>query len=79
MKLGIYIIAPEPISIPSISLFVCICIPLIVARQRLGNHVLAATNTRKNIKIIRRVIFYAVHVLSKESLWVYVSPSIDNK
>jgi hypothetical protein len=63
-----YIMAPEPIStahviIPPISLCVCMCIPPIVARQRFGIHVLAATNTRKNIRIIGLVIFYAAHVL----------------
>jgi hypothetical protein len=45
-------------------------IPLIVARQRLGEHVPAATNTRNNRRIVGRVIFYAVRVLSKKSLWV---------
>jgi hypothetical protein len=35
----------------------------------LGKHVPAATYTRRNQRIVGRVIFYAVCVLSKESLW----------
>lgn len=38
--------------------------------QRLGKHVLTAKNTRNNRRIFGRVIFFAVHVLSKESPWV---------
>jgi hypothetical protein len=49
---------------------ISMCIPPSVARQRLGKHVPAAKNTRKNKIIVGRVIFYAVRVLSKESLWV---------
>jgi hypothetical protein len=41
--------------------------PPIVARQRLGKHVTAATNTRNTIIIVRRVVFCAVHVVFKES------------
>jgi hypothetical protein len=52
--------------IPLISPCVCMCIPLIVARQRLGKHVPMATNTR-NIRNVGGVIFYAVRVVSKES------------
>jgi hypothetical protein len=40
------------------------------ATQRLGKHVRVPTNTRKNRIIVGRTIFYAVRVLSKESLWV---------
>jgi hypothetical protein len=47
-----------------------ICTPHNVARQRLGNHVPEATNTRNNRTIVGRVIFYAVRVLLKESLWI---------
>jgi hypothetical protein len=43
------------------------CIPLIFARQRLGKHVPVAINTRKNRRIVGRVVFYAVRVVSKES------------
>jgi hypothetical protein len=46
------------------------CIPLIVARQQLGKHVPTATNTRKNRRIVGRVILYAIRVLSEESMWV---------
>jgi hypothetical protein len=51
-----------------ISLCVCKCIPPIVARH--GEHVLAATNTRNNRRIVGCVVFCAVHVVSKESLCV---------
>jgi hypothetical protein len=44
--------------------------PSIVARQRLGRHVPAATNTHNNRIIARTVVFYTVRVVSKESLWV---------
>jgi hypothetical protein len=46
--------------------------PLIVARQQLPVHVSAATNIRKNRGIVGRVVFYAVRVVSKKSLWVCV-------
>jgi hypothetical protein len=46
------------------------CIPFIVARLLLGRHVPAATNTRNNRRIVGGVVFYAVLVVSKESLWV---------
>jgi hypothetical protein len=69
MNLGMHIMAPDPISTAYfIHLCVCVCIPPIVARQRLGilypffivsqlfgKHVSAATNTRNN----RRIIFDA--------------------
>jgi hypothetical protein len=71
IKLGIYILAPEPISTAyfinpshhSVSLYVY---PLIFARQRLGKNVTAATNIHASIdRIVRRVVFYAAHVLFK--------------
>jgi hypothetical protein len=43
---------------------------LIVARQRFSKHVPAATNTRNKRRIVGCVVFYAVHVVSKESLRV---------
>jgi hypothetical protein len=46
------------------------CIPLFGARRRLGKHVPAAMNARNNRRINGRVIFYAIRVLWKESLWV---------
>jgi hypothetical protein len=39
------------------------CIPNIIARQWLGKHILAATNTGKNGRNVECVV-------SKESLWV---------
>jgi hypothetical protein len=45
------------------------CIPPFVARQRLDKHVPAATNTDSR-RIVGRITFYAVRVLSKVSLWV---------
>jgi hypothetical protein len=46
------------------------CIPLIAAKQRLGEHVSAVTNIHNNRELLDA---YAVRVLSKESLWVCVS------
>jgi hypothetical protein len=46
------------------------CIPPFCARQRLGKHVTAATNTCNNRRNVGLVIFCAVRILSKESLWV---------
>jgi hypothetical protein len=74
MKHGMYFMATEPISTayflnPPISLCVGMFIPPIVARQRLGKHVPAAKDTR-NSRRIGHVIFYAVRVLPKETLWV---------
>jgi hypothetical protein len=48
------------------------CIPLIVAKQRLGKRVPPATNTRNNRRIVGRVVFCAGRVVSKESLWIYL-------
>jgi hypothetical protein len=39
----------------------------IVARQWLGKHIPAATIARNNRRIVERVVFYMVHVVSKES------------
>jgi hypothetical protein len=54
----------------SVCLSVCqcvrVCIPLSVARQRLGKHVPAAMN-KCNIRTVETVIFYEVRVISKES------------
>jgi hypothetical protein len=55
MKLGTYIIAPEPIStayfINPSHQSVCLCMySLIVARQRIGNNVAVATNTHATIE-----------------------------
>jgi hypothetical protein len=49
-------------------------IPHNVAMQRLGKHVLAAITTRATIEeFLGRIVFFAVRVLLKESLWVCVS------
>jgi hypothetical protein len=48
------------------SVCVYICIPHIVASQRLGKHVPAATITRNNRRIVELVL-YAVRVITKES------------
>jgi hypothetical protein len=51
-----------------LSVCVCLCIPPIVARQRLGKKVSALTNIHATIKeLSERVVFYAVRVVSKES------------
>jgi hypothetical protein len=42
----------------------------IVVRQRLGRHVTLAANTRNNRRIVGGVVFCAVHVVSKEGLWM---------
>jgi hypothetical protein len=85
IKLGMYIMATEPIWTAYIlnpshhSVSVCVslfsllgnssvnCIPLFIARQRLGENVTAATNTRNNRRIVAHSIFYAVRVVSKAS------------
>jgi hypothetical protein len=45
-------------------------IPPFYAKQRLGRHLPTAKNTSYNTRIVGRLIFYAVFVLSKGSLWV---------
>jgi hypothetical protein len=66
-------------SLPPVCVSVCVslllllgkgsvkCIHNFSARQRLGKHVPAATNARDNKRIVGRVIFYVVRVVSKES------------
>jgi hypothetical protein len=66
MKLGI--MAPEPISMPYfINLSHLYVYPPIVARQRLGQNVTAATNIRSNRTVVERVVVYAVRIASKGS------------
>jgi hypothetical protein len=72
LKLGMYIIAPESISTayfinPSHQTVCLYVYPPIVARQRLGKNVTAATNKRNNRRIVGRVVFCMVRVVSKES------------
>jgi hypothetical protein len=67
MKLGTYIMAPEPVSTayfinPSHHFVYYL---LIAARQRLGERVPAAKNTRKNERTVGRVALYAVRVVPK--------------
>jgi hypothetical protein len=73
MKSGmyVYIMAPEPVSAayfisPSHqSACLCVYVP-IIARQRLGKNVTAATNESNNRIIVGRVVFYAVCVISRK-------------
>jgi hypothetical protein len=67
--------------IPPVSLCVCMSIPLIVARQRLGKHVPEAMNTHNNRRIVGSDIFCAVLVISTKSLWVclYIPVSLLDK
>jgi hypothetical protein len=72
MKLGMYIMTPEPISkayfINPSHESVCLQVHLlIVARQRLGKNFAVAMNTQATIKIVGRVVFYAVRVVSEET------------
>jgi hypothetical protein len=48
------------------------CIPHIVARQRLDRHVPVPTNRSNIRRIVGDIVFYTVLVVSKESLWVCV-------
>jgi hypothetical protein len=75
MKLGMYTMVPEPISTayfisPSHRPVCPYVYLLIVARQRLGSHVPEPTNTRNSRIIVGGIVFYVVHVMSKESLLV---------
>jgi hypothetical protein len=70
MKLGMYIMAPELISMTDLinpSHQDCDGQSPIVARQRLSEHISAATNTC-NRKILGHVIFYAVRVVSQKNI-----------
>jgi hypothetical protein len=74
MKLGMYIMATEPIStaylINPSHQSVCLYVhppPRIVAKQRLGRNIPVATNTCNNKTTVRCVVFYAVRVVSKGS------------
>jgi hypothetical protein len=65
MKLGMYIMAAEPISIPPISLCVNTCI---IARQRVCKIVTEAMNIHaKNRRFYESVVFYTICVVSKEN------------
>jgi hypothetical protein len=88
MKLGIYIMAPQSISaaylfLPSacVSVYVSLIsllgrvkyMPPSIARQWLAKHFPAASNILNNRRMIGRVIFYEVRVLSTDSVWIRVS------
>jgi hypothetical protein len=77
-----YFMAPEPISTACFCVWVCVCVcvcvrarvrpsvrPSIIIKQGLGEHVRAATLARDNRRIIGRIIFFAVRVISKKRLW----------
>jgi hypothetical protein len=49
---------------------ISLCLYMYVPRQQLGKNVTAATNTRNNRRIVGRVVFCAVCVITQESLWV---------
>jgi hypothetical protein len=75
MELVMYIMAPEPIStacfINPFHQSVCLYVyPHVVARQGLGKHVPAETNTRNGCRTVGRVVFCTVRVVWKASLWV---------
>jgi hypothetical protein len=52
------------------------CIPPVVTRQWPNGRFPVATNTRNNRRTVLFVVFYTVRVVTKESLWVSVYPSI---
>jgi hypothetical protein len=69
MKLDIYIMAHEPISVayfisPSHQSVCLYVYPLSLHRQPLSRNVIAATNTCDNRIIVGRIVFYAVCVVS---------------
>jgi hypothetical protein len=67
MKFGMYIKVPEPISnVYFINPFHESVYPYIVAMQRLGKNVTAAMNTQG--ATVEWDLFYAVRVVSKESM-----------
>jgi hypothetical protein len=73
MELGMYIMAPESISIayfinPSHQSLCLYLYPPIVARQRLNKNVTAATNTHITVEELLDAFFcYAVRAVSKEN------------
>jgi hypothetical protein len=83
---SMYVMAAKPISmayfinpsLQSVYLYVSmyVCIPPFCARQRLGKHIPAVTNTCYSRRIVGHIIFYVGCLLSKEGLWgsVCVSP-----
>jgi hypothetical protein len=77
INLGMYIMAPKPISTayfinPSHQSMCLYVYPSMIVRQRLGKNFTAATNARNNSIIVGRVVLYAVRVVSKESRWLFL-------
>jgi hypothetical protein len=72
MKLGMYIIAPEPHLngvIHKSLLLVCvpICVSPIVATQRLAKNVTVATNTHATLEeFLDSVVLYAISIVSRK-------------
>jgi hypothetical protein len=71
MKLGTYIMGTEPISRAYLknSPQKSVCLFFL----RLGKHIPNTTNTCNSRQIVGCVIFYAVHALLKERLWIPLS------
>jgi hypothetical protein len=75
MKLGMYIMAHEPISMvyfiypfhQSVCLYVCMCIPLSLLGNGWVKSYCGNEYTRNNRRIVGRVVFYAVRVILKEN------------
>jgi hypothetical protein len=70
LKFDMYITALEPFPtayfINPTHQSVCLYVdPLLVARQQLDKNVTAATDIRNNRRIVGRVVFYVVRVVSK--------------
>jgi hypothetical protein len=59
----------SPCSVP-------VCIPLIVARQRLGKHILAATNTHATIEELLDAAFYVRCVSYRRKVGEYFFPEL---
>jgi hypothetical protein len=54
-------------------MFLYVYLP-IVARQRLGKHSLSTEYTRNDIRIVKRVVVYAGHVVTREVGVYYCCP-----
>jgi hypothetical protein len=61
-------------SLSSVDVYIYIYIsPHIITKQRLDRHVPAPTNTSNDRRSFGHVVFSAVRIVSKESLWVCLS------
>jgi hypothetical protein len=74
MKLGMYIMVPEPIwtayFINPSHQSVCLYVYPPITRQQLSKQVPMTMNTRNNRRTVGHIVFCTVRVISKESLWV---------